>query len=155
MKKFIILFIISLSILPNFSFADDKSILNSRYLFTTSNDMAAFYLDIPTVNFDHSFDEPTLSIWVKCLFTDKGKQAVEKNILILHPDEKDYIYEDWYALYHYLITKTKILKVSYAYYTNSGKLLDSYQYPHPQWEDIIPESITESISIHAFAVANN
>jgi hypothetical protein len=111
------------------------------WVFVATNEDFAQYYDSSSVKIDKQ--NKTIEVWVKLLFTDKGKIDFLENKG--SEGKQKYIDID-YQLKHYLLNykelKSSILFISY--YSESGKLLFHREYL-PEWRNIIPDNYLDKL----------
>jgi hypothetical protein len=111
------------------------------WVFVTNNEYFTQYYDSSSVKIDKQ--NKTIEVWVKFLFTDKGKinflenkgnAAKQKYIDINH------------QLKHYLINykELKFIILFISYYSKLDKLLFHREYL-PEWRNIMPDNYLDNL----------
>jgi hypothetical protein len=126
--------LISLATLFSIGYCDD-------WVFVTSNEDFTQYYDSSSVKIDKQ--NKTIEVWVKLVFSDKGKIDFLEN----KGSKIKHKYIDInYQLKHYLLNYNELKSsISFiSYYSKSDKLLFHREYI-PEWKNIIPDNYLDKL----------
>jgi hypothetical protein len=119
----------------------------NRYVYISKSDYTTSYLDTGTIRTrtDKVTNETYIDCWYKDVYNNKGVSAMVKTRIQYHSSIVSY--ENFsYTINHILMKQNRqYLFISAVDYAKDGTILGSNIYDNKKWQDVVPESIMETL----------